>query len=206
MFRRSLGLAAVLLAGTVIASSAQALSSIDVVWGPVGITEISSPAVSSTVTAYVTMTPDSAGLLGVFVSIEFDAAELQATGGKEHLSVKISMGSVFSPLSEGFTLVDNVNGLIEGFESVTLGVPAPAGDTFTLGTVVFHVLGFAGDDTDIDVVASLQNIGTDKIVLGDVTNGTATFGGASVLPAPATGILVIAGLLSLGYAGRRSLD
>ena len=106
----------------------------------------------------------------------------------------------------GYTLVDNAAGLIEGFESVTLLDAFHTRDlTATLGTVVFHVLGSKGDASDIDVVASLQNVGTDEITLGDATSGTAHFGGASILPEPATGALVIAGLFVLGYAGRQGL-
>ena len=174
-----------------IAPAATALSSIHISWGLGGISEIVAPAVSSMVTAHIVITPDSAGVVGVFVSIEFDASELRAIAGKELALVRLGMGGGFIPVSQGFTLVDNAVFRGDG--------------SFTLGTVVFHVLEASGDDTDIDVIASLQNIGTDKIELGDRTLGTASFVGASILPEPTMGTLVIAGLSVLGYAGRQSI-
>ncbi|MEE2662582.1 MAG: PEP-CTERM sorting domain-containing protein [Myxococcota bacterium] len=189
-------------------SAAQALPSISIIWRGVGATLVS-PAGTSNHIADIVLTSDVVTIGGVFISIEFDAAELQAVNATELAVVNLpGMGNEFAPVSVG-TVIDNGAGLIIEFDEATLSTGLVGGVTRTLGSVTFHVVAGANDNTDIDVIASLQNPGIDAITIagGGTTNGT--FVGASVtgpvVPEPTTALLVIAGLAGLGYAGRRGL-
>jgi len=188
-------------------SSAHALPSIAMIWRGSGAT-IVSPAASSAHIADIVLTTDVLTIQGVFISIEFDATELQATGALELPTVGLpGMGNEFAPITVG-TTIDNVAGLVTLFDEATLATGLVGGNTRTLGSVAFHVVAAANDASDIDVIASLQNTGIDALTTagGGTTNGT--FVGASItgpVPEPTTALLVIAGLAGLGYAGRRSL-
>jgi hypothetical protein len=59
---------------------------------------------------------------------------------------------------------------------------------------------------DIDVFASLQNPGVDSFeASGGASLTVGNFIGASVTPEPTSALLLAAGLVGLGYAGRRSI-
>ena len=92
----------------------------------------------------------------MFISIEFDASELQVTGPssnnrgprggvghREFSSVNLpGMGNFFTPIGST-TFVDNTLGLVEGFDQATLSTGL-FGATVTLGSVRFHVMNGLG--------------------------------------------------------------
>ena len=94
--------------------------------------------------------------------------------------------------------------MFHGFDQGTLGVGLSNGETVTLGSFIFHVVGASGTAGDIDVIANTSALG-DGLVNQANQVATGTFSGASVTPEPRTAVLLLAGLVSLGYAGRRSL-
>ena len=153
------------------------------------------------------LTTDAEAILGVFISIEFDATELQAVSAKELATINLpGMGNEFRPISTS-TLIDNGLGKVTDFDEATLSTGLTAGNTVTLGSVTFRVASTTGGPTDIDVIASLQNTGLDAIVGGgDSALIDANFIGASVVPEPTTVMLVVAGIAGLAYAGRKSIS
>ena len=123
------------VAGSVLlaASSAQAITSVSMIWRDPGSgtpgfgATIGTPSVSasSIVIADIVLAADAAGVTEVFISIEFDATELQAITTfpmeVELASVNLpGMGNFFLPMTPGVSF-DNINGLIEGFDQVTFG-------------------------------------------------------------------------------------
>jgi len=177
-------------------SNAKAVTSIDMIWRATGTAGIStslvpSYAVSGTVLVDIVLHADSVAINGVFISIEFDAFELQALGAREIPVIKLpGMANIFSPIVQG-TQVDNVNGLIAGFDQATLGAGV-ANASRTLGSIRFHVRSTVPDGRDdIDVIGTLQNNGIDAIVT-PTGLGTAVFNGAFT-PEPSTGLLVAVG-------------
>ena len=208
MYTRTLALVA---AAVLVASSAQALPTIALKWRTSGTATVASPAASSVQIADIVITTVSQTVNGIFVSIEFDQVELQATGAKELAAVSLpGMGNEFSPITVG-TTINNTAGLVTLFDEATLATGLAGGNVRTLGSVTFHVVGAANDATDIDVIASVQNTGIDAITSPpDVVIG-ANFVGASVtgptpppVPEPTTALLLIAGVAGLSYVGRRS--
>ena len=208
MYTRTLALVA---AAVLVASSAQALPTIALKWRTSGTATVASPAASSVQIADIVITTVSQTVNGIFVSIEFDQVELQATGAKELAAVSLpGMGNEFSPIFVG-TTISNTVGLVTLFDEATLATGLAGGNVRTLGSVTFHVVGAANDATDIDVIASVQNTGIDAITSPpDVVIG-ANFVGASVtgptpppVPEPTTALLLIAGVAGLSYVGRRS--
>ena len=187
------------------ASSAQALPSISIIWRDTGTATIGTPTVSasSIVIADVVIHSDANFTNGVFISIEFDVTELQAIGAAELASVNLpGMNNFYVPVVPGVTLVDNTNGIIEGFDQHTLGTGLGVASVFkTLGSVRFHVVTVLGDPPE-DVIASLQ--GALDAIFFSTGPGSANFVGA-FLPEPTTAILLIGGIAGLGYASRRSL-
>ncbi|MEE2665627.1 MAG: thrombospondin type 3 repeat-containing protein, partial [Myxococcota bacterium] len=183
------GVAGFLLA----ASGAQAIPSIDMIWRSTGTASLFSPAVSSTQVADIVLRTDTETVNGVFISIEFDAAELQATAARELAHINLpGMFNAFSPIIVG-TTIDNAAGLITLFDEATLSVGLPGGNTRTLGSVAFHILSAIGDSTDIDVIVSVQNPGIDAItspaggVICEASSPSGcNFGGASVRGVPAS--------------------
>lgn len=193
-------------AGLAITSgAAQAIPTLSIIWQSTGTATIFSPAASSTIVADIVLTTNTLTVDKVFISIEFDAGELQAVSARELSVVDLpSMGNQFSPLTKG-TTIDNGLGLVEFFDQVNFSTGLVGGNTRTLGSVTFHVVGAANSSGDIDVIGSLQNVGVDTFggPTGNLFGGN--FVGASIVPEPTTALLVIASLAGLGYAGRRSL-
>ena len=193
------------------ATTASALPSVDIVWRSTGGSTIGTPGTnaSAPVTAAIVLRGDSAGpaILGVFVSIVYDTTELTNVGAnpaREEPTVNLpGMGNQFSPLGIGTNEV--VLGTITNFDQKTLATGLATDESVTLGSIKFHVLNPVGDNTDIDVIANIDNTGTDTITGPSGAN----FVGASLtgpaVPEPTTALLVIAGLAGLGYAGRRNL-
>ena len=205
MYKRILALVA---AAVLVASSAQAVPSIKMIWRGVGATLVS-PAASTTATADIVLVATTETVQGVFISIEFDATELQVVAATEFSPINLpSMGNEFTPIIFG-TTTDNGAGLVTLFDEATLATGLQGGNSVTLGSVTFHVVAATGEADDIDVIASVQNPGIDSLSLGttvycQATNPTGCdFVGARVTPEPTTALLLIAGIAGLGYVGRR---
>ncbi|MEE2663001.1 MAG: hypothetical protein VX681_02685, partial [Myxococcota bacterium] len=116
MYKRILALVA---AAVLVASSAQAAPSIAMIWRGVGATLVS-PAATSTHVADIVLITDVLTVQGVFISIEFDATELQALNATELAEVNLpTMGNVMSPISNG-TTIDNGAGLVIQFDEASL--------------------------------------------------------------------------------------
>lgn len=186
------------------AGSAHAFPTVSIVWadGQGGATAVlSSPAASSSHTAYIVLTgdPGEPPVLGVFVSIEYDTSELTSVNGApgfpatEMPLVNLpGMGNEFSPLSIGTNEV--TPGIITNFDEKTLATGLETAVSVTLGTIIFHIVSADGSAGEADVIASLQNSGTDTITGG---GGNAVFVGADVVPEPASASLGAAALLTL---------
>ena len=199
---------------TLAAGSASALSSVNIIWKSSG-TDTISPATSATVTALIVLSGDSPeGIGGVFVTILFDTGELDFISALEHTgkAAKVGMGNQFAPLNAGVAANEGT-GTILGFDSATTATGC-VGCTITLGSVVFHVAAPIDADGPNDVRLAVLPNGVDDIVsaAGGSSGGaltTASFGNAEIagaaVPEPTTALLVVGGLLGLGYAGRRSV-
>ena len=200
-----------------ITSSASALPSIDIVWKANQTNSIGTPSVgaSSTVVADIVLRGSGStaqSVVGVFITVAFDASELQAESAFEIPTVNLpGMGNTLSPISVG-TNIDNSAGKVQGFDWANASAPglSGSGQSRTLGSVTFHIVDATGDASDVDVVGELSNAGVDEITFAPGVGGDAAFGGASVtgpavVPEPTTAFLVLAGLAGLGYAGRRNL-
>jgi len=209
---------------TLAAGSASALSSVNIVWGTPGGPgnagngtvdgDSISPTASNTVTAMIVLAGDSVGIGGVFVTILFDSAELDFVSALEHggKAAKAGMGNQFAPVVGG---VDgSVAGTISGFDSSAGLATGCISCTITLGSVVFHVTAPADSDGPNDVRLTVASGGIDGILSAYGGSGggaltTASFGNAEIVgaavPEPTTALLVVGGLLGLGYAGRRSV-
>ena len=201
---------------TLAAGSASALSSINIIWKSTGTDTIpATPAVSTTVTAAIVLQGDATeGIGGVFVTILFDTAELDVASVLEHSgkASKVGMGNQFAPLNAG-TTIDESGGQILGFDSAAGLSTGCLSCTITLGSVVFNVTAPADNDGPNDVRLAVLGNGIDAIVSavggsGGGATTTAAFGDAEIagaVPEPTTALLVVGGLLGLGYAGRRSV-
>jgi hypothetical protein len=209
-------IAVMLAAGGLVlgAGTASALDSVYLIWRSSGTPTVGTPTVntSSILLADVVMEADSAGISGIGVSFVFDPLELQAIGLAEISPLNApGMGNGFAPLSPGPSLIDNVNGLIAGFDQADLtgaGLTGGAG-ALTLGSVRFHVVQATNGPGVIDVQPGFFT-GSDGIVdsIGFEKQAPQFFGASvtgPVVPEPTTALLVVAGLAGLGYAGRRSL-
>jgi len=197
----ALGLVAM---AVLIASSASALSSINLVWKKSG-TDTISPAPSATATVLIVLQGDSPeGVSGVFVSILFDTAELDFVSALEHSgpAARDSLGNQFEPIGAGVS-VDESAGTILRFDSTSGLAPGCIACTVTLGSVVFHVTASTDNDGPNDVRIAIFQPAVDAIVsaVGGSSAGaltTASFGNAEVLPEPTTGLLIVGGLLGIG--------
>ena len=213
MQKRILAVAA-MTASMFIASSASAINSIDITWRGLG-SEVcaASPtqcadlglggltvAPSSTLIADLVLTADAAGVIGVGVTVLYDATEVGYVSGQEFTSVNLpGMGNIMTPLSLG--VIDGGDRL-NGFDQAPLATGLISG-TATLGSFKFHISSGVGDGADI--IAAVVPGTADDIIAGGGGVTTAIFNGASVTPEPTTAILPLAGVAGLGYAGRRSI-
>ena len=153
---RNLALVAVVTGSVLAASSASALSAIDMIWRNNGSATISTPtaSASATITADVVITSDTVGVIGVFVSFVYDTTELTFLSGGETASVKISMGNSFTPLAQG--VFENTAGFITNFDQATLSTGMVGGEgARTLGSLIFHVVNPVGDGED-DLIAAID--------------------------------------------------
>lgn len=189
------------------AGAAQAASSVSIVWletgsALIGSSSTPSAVASSTIQADIVLTVDSVAITSFFVSIEFDASELQAVFASERAVVDLpGMGNQFAPLIFGVSLIDNTNGLIEGFDQASIATGL-VGATRTLGSVRFHVVNPSGSPGEDDVIVTLQNGGIDGL-FGPGGASIVGFVGADVVPEPTSAALVLIGLAGLFYASRR---
>jgi len=196
-----------------VATTASALPSVDIVWrGTGGSSTIGTPGTTTSATVYaeIVLRGDSGGpaIQGVFISIDYDTTELARVGAnpaREEPAVNLpSMGNEYTPLGIGTNEV--VTGTITNFDQQTLSTGLTTDGSFTLGSIKFHVVAPSGDNTDIDVQANINNTGTDEIS----GPGNAIFGGASLtgpappVPEPTTALLLLTGIAGLAHAGRRS--
>jgi len=199
---------------TLAAGSASALSSVNIIWKSSG-TDTVSPTAGDVETALIVLQGDATeGIGGVFVTILFDTAELDVASVLEHSgkASKVGMGNQFAPLNAGVT-IDESGGQILGFDSAAGLATGCLSCTITLGSVVFNVTAPADNDGPNDVRLAVLGNGIDAIVsaVGGTGGGattTAAFGDAEIagaVPEPTTALLVVGGLLGLGYAGRRSV-
>jgi len=199
---------------TLAAGSASALSSVNIIWKSSG-TDTVSPTAGDVETALIVLQGDATeGIGGVFVTILFDTAELDVASVLEHSgkASKVGMGNQFAPLNAG-TTIDESGGQILGFDSAAGLSTGCLSCTITLGSVVFNVTAPADNDGPNDVRLAVLGNGIDAIVSavggsGGGATTTAAFGDAEIagaVPEPTTALLVVGGLLGLGYAGRRSV-
>ena len=201
-----------------ITSTASALPSIDLIWDSNGTDTIGTPAISNgdSIIANIVLRGSgsaSQSVIGVFITVAFDASELEATSAFEIPNVNLpGMGNNLSPISPG-TNIDNVAGKVSGFDWANASAAGLSGlgQSRTLGSVTFKVLNANGDSSVTDVVGEIAPGGVDGITYAPGVDGDAAFGGASVtgpaiVPEPTTAFLVLAGLAGLGYAGRRNLS
>ena len=114
------------------------------------------------------------------------------------------MGNQFAPLSSTNTSHDEGAGTVSGFDSATLGAGC-LGCTITLGSIVFHVTGELESSTPNDVVIDPSSAVADTLNNPTVATLNAAELGGPPVPEPTTALLVVGGLLGLGYAGRRSV-
>ena len=198
--RVALAAAAAVTGSALLASSAQAVTSVSMIWRTNGTATIGTPSVNVTslvIADIVLIADDDASpVSGVFISIEFDPTELVALGASELSTVNLpGMANTMAPIAVGITLLDNTLGIIEGFDQGSLTTGAGVA-TVTLGSVRFHVVSLSGGPGEEDVVASLQNAGIDAIIGGSGDAGTA-FIGADVVPEPGSSTLGAVALLTL---------
>jgi len=209
---RGLALALLFLAGTLGASPAAALSSVDLVWKHTSDTHID-PSSSTTVTALIVLQGDSVGVGGVFVTISYDTVGLDAISAIEHSgkAARVGMGNQFSPTPLGVT-ISEATGEIFDFGSATIATGC-IHCTVTLGSVIFHVASYSNTNFPFappDVELTILPNGIDGIVSasGGLLPGTvvtATFGGLYIggIPEPGTATLVSLGVVSLAWSARR---
>ena len=181
------------LSGTLqVARPAVALPSIDIVWRDNQTASIGTPTVgaSSTIVADIVLRGDgnpANSVSGVFITIDFDPAELQVMSAFELGTVNLpGMGNTLSPISTTNFNIDNTAGFVQGFDQANASAPGlNALQSRTLGSVTFHVLNPTGDASDIDVIGNTSNSAVDGITFAPGVPGSAVFGGASLTGSPA---------------------
>jgi len=185
---------------------ATAITIVDLVWTATtgsGVTGSSSidAANGDTLTAEIRVTADAAGIDAIALSLRFDASfddELNLISATETCTVATCGG--MTPITAGVlgtvesTLASA--GSVLTMEAGTFGT-GPSSTTFTLGSVVFQVNNLADDGVD---VVGFFNLPIDGVVDNAQNySAAAIFNGASVIPEPGTGLLVMNGLLGLAY-------
>jgi hypothetical protein len=213
---RTIGLAAAVL---FVAGQAQATSSIDLQWQNTGTSTVTVSSVAgTTLIADVVVAADTAGIKGMVFSFVFDADlrdELNWVGGAETVGVgKCGSGCSFAPASPGFTDVQiestsTTAGVVGSFDSFTLN-GSLVSKTRTMGTIIFSTNALNVVDDGVDIQITLLNNALDAIIPTAGGTITANLGGGVVnsgrpptVPEPTTALLMVAGVLGLGLAGRR---
>lgn len=208
--KRTFALVAAAAGITLAAGSAQAVSSVDFVWLNSGTPTVTSPAASSTITGALVLTGDAPGAWLIVFTMQYDTAELDFVQGTE-LTTQIGppmQANSIGPITPGVqvdTIAGTVNWDFQGqFTNLT---GCTAGCVITLGTVKFHVSNAGGNSTDRDIRLGEFSVGLDGTFAGDGSDIPMNYGSGAVtgaVPEPTTALLVVGGLLGLGYAGRRS--
>ncbi len=208
--KRTVALVAAVAGLGLVAGGAQAIASVDVIWKGTTSSTAVSPAATSVITASFILRGDATGVFGIGFTIQYDTVELDAIGIKENAgsAAKVGKGNQFAPLVAGGT-IDDLTGTVLGFDSAAgIGAPGCVNCTITLGSVQFHVANAANGPTDRDVIVGFFNAGVDGAINAAGGAVPVQFGDAAVtgptVPEPTTALLVVGGLLGLGYAGRRS--
>ena len=178
------------------ADAAAATSSIDLLWRRTDTPTLVAPSGDGPIVVDIVLHGDDAGVLGAFFSIQYDTAELEFAGGREHFVASIGSNNHLFPFVVGYD-VDPSEGLIRGFDIA--GAPGGGGCincSVTIGTVAFRILKPDFDPDDIDAVGLLLPEGLDAIV--PTAGGTTTdivFNGLKVTrPVPEPGSALLLGL------------
>ena len=117
-------------------SAASALPTVSVEWRDAG-TFLAAP-VSSTAILDVAVTADSAGLVGIGITVQFDASTLTYLSGQEFTRVDLpGMGNLFMPLGLGISTA--APGELRLFDQVSLATGLGVGQTATLGSFKFRL-------------------------------------------------------------------
>jgi len=201
--KRTVAFIAVVVGMTLAGGAAQAASSISMIWSSTNTDTITGTAPSNTITAIIVLAGDAVdGVSGVELTFTYNTVELDFVGMYENAgpAAKVAMNNQFAPLSTSNTVNNEAAGTIGGFDSATLGAGC-LGCTITLGSIQFHVTGAAETSAPNDLVAT----GAVNDANNNAVGGSTTFNAAEVVPEPTTALLVVGGLLGLGYAGRRSV-
>jgi len=212
--KRTFALVAAAAGITLAAGSAQAVSSIDFVWNSTSTETVTSPAASQFITGTIVLTGgDTPGPWLVVFTIEYDTVELDFAGAGEKVTGILSgmnAANVLSPITAGVA-VDEANGIINQLDwsgSFSFTGGCQVGCVVTLGTVKFHVTGATGTAADRDVRLGEFTAGLDGTFAQSGADVAVVYNDAAVtgpvVPEPTTALLVVGGLLGLGYAGRRS--
>lgn len=213
--KRTLALVAAAAGITLAAGSAQAITSIDFVWNNTSTTTVTSPAASGFVTGSIILTGEttaSGGAWLIVLTAEFDTNELDFVGAFEDSPAYAGAGTAMNPfvflnpITAG-VVADETNGIINQLDwngSFTNLTGCGTGCVLTLGTIKFHVTNAGSPPSDRDVRLGLFSVGLDGIFTGTGVAIPTAFGDAAVTPEPTTALLLIGGLLGLGYAGRRT--
>jgi hypothetical protein len=214
---RTLKIVAAVALLALVASSASA-STISLIWrkNSSDTLNTSTLATGENLLADVVLTADAAGISGVFISFSFDNEGLNmldfdsfpfggsAVGGYELPLAPPGKSAIYSPIVTGVTLNESAIGLggtILGFDEANASGGAVS-STVTLGSLSFSYTGVAGSTA----VTPFLNPGIiDAVLTNAGTPITPTFESAFIVPEPTTGLLIVAGLAGLGYAGRRSI-
>lgn len=204
--KRTVAFIAVVVGMTLAGGAAQAASSISLIWASTSTPTITGTVNSQTITALIVLAADSVdGVAAVDLDFTFDTAELDFVKLTEPGVNLPGMGNAFSPIVGGHDFLDEAAGIVEGFDQATTATGC-IGCTVTLGSIQFHVVAPVGDASALDDVVAT---GTVLSALATTPTVFAVTAGAEVeantVPEPTTALLVVGGLLGLGYAGRRSV-
>ena len=203
------------------AAPAAAISSVSLQWRGNGgdLTIGSTPGVlpPSPQIVDIVLTVDGNTVIGVFWSVEYDPTELAVVSTHEISPVNLpGMGNVFIPQAVGTTTTTGgtLGGIIGNFDERVDPISATGletGNTRTLGSITFNVIGRSTDGV-ADATVVIQQNGIDAI---SDSSGTRCIGvlprndcpytfGSLFVPEPTTSALVALGLgLGVFYSRRR---